>query len=101
MNLTQRILVRLLGWGRHQLWWVNQPGDTLCYVSPARFASSSLTSAKRITRLILRALRYAGRGNFKSCLFGMWREWMYTVDSEFLTQTALGTVIGLCDRALG
>ena len=31
----------------------NQPGDTLCYVSPARCASSSFTSAKRIARLIL------------------------------------------------
>ena len=43
-------------------WRVNQPGDTLCYVSPARCAVSSLTSAKRITRLILRALRYASKG---------------------------------------
>jgi len=35
-------------------WWgVNQPGDTLCYVSPARCAVSAFTSAKRITRLIL------------------------------------------------
>ena len=46
-------------------WWVNQPCDTLCYVSPARFAVSSLTSAKRITRLILRAIGYAGREEFK------------------------------------
>ena len=40
-------------------WWVNQPGDTLCYVSPARCAFSSFTCAKRITRLILPALGYA------------------------------------------
>jgi len=30
---------------------MKQPGDALCYVSPARYAFSSLTFAKRITRL--------------------------------------------------
>ncbi len=30
---------------------MKQPGDALCYVSSARCAVSSLTSAKRITRL--------------------------------------------------
>jgi|GEM_PF-2791686 len=52
-----------MGSGLISQWWVNQPGDTLCFVSPARFASSSLTSAKRITRLILRAIGYVDRGN--------------------------------------
>jgi len=33
-------------------WWLNQSGDALCYVSPARCAVSSLTYAKRITRPI-------------------------------------------------
>jgi hypothetical protein len=31
---------------------MNQLGDALCYVSPARCAVSSLTYAKRITQLI-------------------------------------------------
>jgi len=31
----------------------NQPGDTLCFVSPDRYALSSLTYAKRITQLIV------------------------------------------------
>ncbi len=32
--------------------WSNQPGDALCDVSPARYAVTSSTYTKRITRLI-------------------------------------------------
>jgi len=40
----------------------NQSGNALCYVSPARCASSSFTSAKRIARLIRWGRCRAGRG---------------------------------------
>jgi len=52
---------------------LNQPGDTLCYVSPARFAGSSFTYAKRITQLILRASWSADRGNSKVACVGVAR----------------------------
>ena len=39
--------------GRPRTGGGNQPGDTLCFVSPDRYAVSSLTYAKRITRLIV------------------------------------------------
>ncbi len=41
------------GLGRPRTGGGNQPGDTLCFVSPDRYALSSLTYAKRITRLIV------------------------------------------------
>ncbi|OLP08060.1 hypothetical protein BLL52_0686 [Rhodoferax antarcticus ANT.BR] len=55
---------------------MNQPGDTLCYVSTARCAVSSFTYAKRITRLIFRAFWHPGRGRVKSYLHWIWRELM-------------------------
>jgi len=62
-----------IGYGQASRWLLNQPGDALCYVSPARCASSSFTSAKRITRLILRAIGYADRGNSKVACVGVAR----------------------------
>jgi len=52
---------------------VNQPGDALCYVSSARFAFSSFTFAKRITRLIFPAIGYADRGKSKIACVGVAR----------------------------
>jgi len=48
-------LARRRSWslGRPRTGGGNQPGDTLCFVSPERYALSSLTYAKRITRLIV------------------------------------------------
>ena len=80
------------------MWWVNQPGDTLCYVSPARFAVSSLTSAKRITRLILRVVRSAGRGIQKLPGLDLVRTDVSRLPQKFRARR-LGAVIGLCDRA--
>jgi len=39
--------------GRTRMGGGIQSGDTLCFVSPDRYAVSSLTYAKRITRLIV------------------------------------------------
>jgi len=78
---------------------LNQPGDALCYVSPGRCAASSLTSAKRITRLIRRGCRSAGGEiHEKPGQAANQSEW---VDKKGLTQKRSGVVIGLCDRASG
>jgi hypothetical protein len=84
----------------HARQWVNLPGDALCCVSPARCAVSSFTSAKRITRPILRALRSAGSGIQKLLELDVARMDVSRLPQKFRPRRP-GTVIGRCDRALG
>jgi len=79
----------------------NQPGDARCYVSPARCAGSSFTSATRIARLIRRGCGLADMGNFRTAWSGWAPNQSEAVGEKVLTPKQSGAVIGLCDRASG